>query len=785
MKVLLSWLREFAPIEGSPTQIADQMSMLGMAVESMDVFDPMESIVVARVLDLKPHPDADRIQLVDVDPGDGGPLQICCGAFNMAVGDLVPLATIGTVMPNGMEIAKRKMRGEVSNGMLCSAAEIGLGSDHAGIFVLPSDMEVGRPLMAQLGLAGDVLYDLEINPNRPDAMSVAGVARDLAAQQGVPFAIPAWEVDETGERVEDIASVSIHDPDLCGRFVARVLRNVTVGVSPIWMRMRLTLCGMRPINSVVDVSNYVMLELGTPNHTYDLDKVPGGHLGVRRAVEGETITTLDDATRTLRATDGVIVDANDVAIGIAGVMGGASTEIGDSTSAVLLEMAWWDERSIAVSSASLGLRSEASARFERGTDWDLNLNAVNRFCSLLSQQGATVASGAIDVVGNLRPRPVVPVRVARVNHMLGTDLSGDQIVALLEPIGFECELADGVITTTIPTFRPDCEVEIDVIEEVARHHGYEAIDKTVPKSPVAGHLTADQRARRALKATLAGAGFNEIVPSPFLSPDAVSRSGLDLEAVVRVRNPLAAEESIMRPSLLPGMLATIAYNHSHRSGDVSLFEIGNTFGLPLGGEVLPNEVAWLAVAVSGADATVAKRVWDMVSASVGIDGATLTNRDDLLGLHPTRAAEISLDGRVVGRLGEVDPGALESWSIAGRVAWLEVEVAALLGARVESKPYVVVSTQPTSDIDLAFTVPDDIQASTVEATLVQAAADELAAIKLFDVYRGAQVGDGARSVAWALRLQAADRTLTDSDIAAIRQRCIDAVEKAHGASLRA
>ena len=320
---------------------------------------------------------------------------------------------------------------------------------------------------------------------------------------------------------------------------------------------------------------------------------------------------------------------------------------------------------------------------------------------------------------------------------------------------------------------------------MARHHGYEAIDKTVPKSPVAGHLTADQRARRALKATLAGAGFNEIVPSPFLSPDAVSRSGLDLEAVVRVRNPLAAEESIMRPSLLPGMLATIAYNHSHRSGDVSLFEIGNTFGLPLGGEVLPNEVAWLAVAVSGADATVAKRVWDMVSASVGIDGATLTNRDDLLGLHPTRAAEISLDGRVVGRLGEVDPGALESWSIAGRVAWLEVEVAALLGARVESKPYVVVSTQPTSDIDLAFTVPDDIQASTVEATLVQAAADELAAIKLFDVYRGAQVGDGARSVAWALRLQAADRTLTDSDIAAIRQRCIDAVEKAHGASLRA
>ncbi|MCP3936608.1 MAG: phenylalanine--tRNA ligase subunit beta [Actinomycetia bacterium] len=784
MRVLLSWLREFAPVEGTPAEMGDQMSMLGMAVESLDVFDPMESIVVARVLDLKPHPDADRIQLVDVDPGDGEPLQICCGAFNMTVGDLVPLATIGTVMPNGMEIAKRKMRGETSNGMLCSAAEIGLGSDHEGIFILSGELEVGEPLMAQIGLAGDVLYDLEINPNRPDAMSVAGVARDLAAHQGVAFVMPDWSVEETSESIDDVADVVIHEPDLCGRFVARVLRNVAVGVSPMWMQMRLTLCGMRPISSVVDVSNYVMLELGTPNHTYDLDKVPNGHLGVRRAVEGEELITLDDSERTLRASDGVIVDNTDTAIGIAGVMGGASTEIGESTSNVLLEVAWWNERSIAESSTSLGLRSEASARFERGTDWDVNTRAVNRFCALLSDQGATVVSGIIDVRGNLRDTPVVDVRVPRVNAMLGTDLSADAIVALLEPIGFSCCVSDDVVTATVPTFRPDCEFEIDIIEEIARHHGYQAIAKTVPKSPDAGHLTSVQTARRELKATLAGAGFNEIVPSPFLSPDDVIRSGLDVDAVVEVRNPLAAEESIMRPSLLPGVLSVIAYNQSHRSGDLALFEMGHTFGVPLAGETLPDENTWLAVAVTGSDATAAKAGWDLVAASVGVETATLVNRDDLPGLHPTRAAEIELDGRTIGRVGEVDPGALEAWSISGRVAWLEVKVDDLLAARIESKPYRVVSTQPSSDIDLAFMVPDDTQASAIEATLVEAGGDDLASIRLFDVYRGEQVGDSARSVAWALRLQARDRTMTDADIAVVRQRCIDAVESTHPARLR-
>ncbi|HVN51831.1 MAG TPA: phenylalanine--tRNA ligase subunit beta, partial [Acidimicrobiales bacterium] len=389
MKVTLSWLREFAPIEGDPVALGEQMSDLGMAVESIErLGEGLDGIVVARVLDLRPHPDADRMQLVDVDAGDGEALQICCGAFNMAVGDLVPLATIGTVMPGGMKIERTKKRGEWSNGMLCSGRELGLGDDHAGILVLDGELEPGADLRGALGLEPDVVYDLEINPNRPDAMSVAGVARDLAARLGVPFAIPEPAVGVVGGPTSVRAAVTIVDTDLCGRFHARLFEDVTVGPSDPAVANRLRVLGMRAINRVVDASNYVMLELGQPNHTYDLAKLPrdasgAAALRVRWAREGERLVTLDDVERALTAADGVIADADDLAIGLAGVMGGASTEIDDATTAVLLELAWWDPMTIARTSKRLNLRSEASARFERGTDPEIVELAARRFASLL------------------------------------------------------------------------------------------------------------------------------------------------------------------------------------------------------------------------------------------------------------------------------------------------------------------------------------------------------------------------------------------------------------------
>lgn len=812
MKVLLSWLREFAPIEGDPAELADHLSDLGMAVEEMRILPSLDGVVVARVAGLRPHPEADRIQLVDVElpgftgEGTGGALQVCCGAFNMSVGDLVPLATIGATMPDGMQISERRMRGEVSEGMCCSAAELELGADAEGIMILPADMEIGAPLMSQLGLAGDVLYDLEVNPNRPDAMSVAGVARDLAARLGVPFQIPEPALSETGEDISTVASVEIIHADLCGRFGVRVIRDVSIGQSPLWMQARLTLCGMRPINSVVDVSNYVMLELGTPNHTYDLALVPGGHLGTRRSAGGERLVTLDGSEREMLRGDGLIVDRDDRPIGISGVMGGENTEISDSTTAVLLELAWWDRLSISRTSQRLGLRSEASMRFERGTDHELVPVALDRFCELLDRVtpgGVSVCSGRLDGRGDLPPATRVRVRPARMSHLLGRPFGADELRGLLDPIGLQCVVldddaprdgaaADRALEVTIPSFRPDVVTETDVAEEVARHYGYQRLGRTVPRSPEPGRLTPAQRLRRDLRRVLVGAGISEAMPNPFLAPDAVRRAGIDGAEPVRLLNPLATEESVLRPSLLPGLLTAAAYNSSHRNDTVSLFEIGVVFGPPLAGaaddaaaQVLPVETEHLGAIWAGGEAADAVHLTELIAAAFGLE-LDLENANDLDGMHPVRAAQVLLDGQAVGVVGEIDPVVCERHGLAQRCAWLQVNVEPLLAAAsaAADRPYELVSTYPSSDIDLAFAVPDDVQASQVRATLLASGGGELRSVDLFDIYRGDQMDPGTRSLAYRLRLQADDRTLTDEQVADIRQRCIDAVEHAHNASLR-
>ena len=820
MKVLLSWLREFAPIEGDPAELADHLSDLGMAVEEMRVLPPLDGVVVARVAGLRPHPEADRIQLVDVElpgaSGEGthGALQVCCGAFNMSVGDLVPLATVGTTMPGGLEIGERRMRGQLSQGMCCSAAELDLGADADGILILPGEFELGASLMSQLGLNGDVLYDLEVNPNRPDAMSVAGVARDLAARLGIPFRIPEPAIDETGEDISTVASVEIIDPDLCGRFGVRVIGDVFIGPSPLWMQARLTLCGMRPINSVVDVSNYVMLELGTPNHTYDLDLVPGGHLGTRRSAGGEGVVTLDGAERELLRGDGVIVDRDDRLIGIAGVMGAANTEISDGTTDVLLELAWWDRLSITRTSQRLGLRSEASMRFERGTDHELVPIALDRFCDLLNRVtpgGVSVCRGRLDGRGELPESTHIRVRPARMSLLLGQDFTAAQVRALLEPIGFACEAGPDdpsatavddtsaagashagdlagqqpAVVATVPSFRPDVVTETDVAEEVARHYGYGKLGRTVPRSPEPGRLTPTQRLRRELRRVLVGAGSSEAMPNPFLAPDALRRAGIEGTEPVRLLNPLATEESVLRPSLLPGLLTAAAYNASHRNDTVSLFEIGVVFDQPGPDGPLPTETERLGVIWAGGEAADAVHLWDLIVSAFGLDAA-LTNEGDLDGMHPVRAAQVMLGGHAVGVVGEIDPVVCERHGLAQRCAWLQVDVEPLLTAAstAADRPYQLVSTYPSSDIDLAFAVPDDVQASQVRDTLVAAGGDELRSVELFDVYRGDQMTAGTRSLAYRLRLQADDRTLTDAQAAEIRQRCIDEVEGLHGAVLR-
>jgi phenylalanyl-tRNA synthetase beta chain len=666
--------------------------------------------------------------------------------------------------------------------MLCSSRELGLGDDHGGILILHTDAPPGTPLAAALGIEPDVVYDLDITANRPDAMSVAGVARDLAAKLHVPFRLPAPSISSTGADASTLTSVVIESADLCPRFTATVIDDVVMGGSPAWVQRRLIMAGMRPINSVVDASNYVMLELGQPTHPYDWEKLPGHGFLVRAARPGETLVTLDGVERRLGdGDDCLICDANGTPVGIGGIMGGASSEISDSTTRVVLEAAYFTPMAVARTSKRLSLRTEASARFERGTDPEGIDRSVARFCELI--EGA-VAPGMVDVRSLPSDRPKVRVRTERVNGILGTALSDEAIRGYLEPIGFGAEETDeaGVQLVTIPSWRPDAEAEIDVIEEVGRHHGYANIARTVPGGARTGGLTAHQQARRQIRQVLLGLAVDEATNPPLLGPGDHERAGLSSEAI-QAANPMIREESILRTSLLPGMLRALAFNAAHRRPQVRFFEIGHVFGQPPEGQQLPDERERLAVALADADAGEAVRVWRTLAdalrvAEVRLDATTVP------GLHPGRTAAISAGGISLGVVGEVDPAVVAAHDLAGRVAWLDVDVAALLDAPTRSQLARPISRYPSSDIDLAFVVDDAIPAGDVEAALAEAAGDLLESIELFDVFRAPQVGEGRRSLAYRLRFVAHDRTLTDAEVAEVRQRAIAAVESAHGAQLR-
>ena len=785
MRVPLSWLRDFAPFDLDPVDLGATFDDLGMVVEGLErIGEGLDDVVVARVLDVRPHPKADRVRITEVDAGNG-PLQVVCGAPNVAAGQLVALAPVGAVLPGDFEIGRRKVRGEWSEGMICSARELGLGADADGILVLAGDHELGGPLTRALGLEADVVYDLAIEGNRPDANSVAGVARDAAARLGLPFALPDVAPVEGAVGVGDLATIAVASPDLCPRFTARVVSGVAVGPSGPLVARRLTLAGMRPISNVVDASNYVMLELGQPTHPYDLDLLPGRGLSVRRARPGEVLVTLDGTERRLIEDDCLICDAEGTPVGIGGIMGGASSEISPSTTSVLLEAAYFDPMAIARSSKRLGLRTEASARFERGCDPEGIERAAARFLEVLGTGEAAV--GLLDSRPVPPPAPVIRLRTGRVNALLGTALGDGEVRALLAPIGFRATPAgDGAHDVEPPSFRPDAATEVDLVEEVARHHGYSRIPRTVPASPYVGHLTPYQRWRRRLRELLVGAGVSEAVSSPLLGPGDNERAGWT-GALIEATDPLAREESVLRASLLPSLLKAVSHNASHRNPDVSLFEIGKVFRVPAGRRgPLPDERELLGVALAGegGGAVAARRVFDVVLQGLRRSEARLESAG-APGLHPTRTARVLLGFDVIGHVGEVDPDVSAAFGIEGRVGWIEVDLGGLLPSTPVYPQAVPVSRHPSSDVDLAFVVDDDVPAAAVATTIRRAAGPLLHDLRLFDVYRHDRLGPARRSLAYRLRLQAPDRTLTDADVAEVRERCIAAAAGDHGALLRA
>jgi phenylalanyl-tRNA synthetase beta chain len=827
----LSWLRDFAPFPDDIGALTAALDDLGLVVEEVErVGQGLESIVVSEVTEITPIEGADKIRRVVVEAGDG-PLEIVCGAANFEVGDRVPLAPVGAVLPGGFEIGRRKMRGVTSNGMLCSGRELGLSDDGAGLLVLGEEVVAapGTPLTDALGLQEDTVFDITVEGNRPDAWCMAGIARDLAARLGLPFTLPEPPAPPpSGKPVTDAARASVEDLDLCPRLTVSVLSDIVVGPSPRRIADRLTLAGMRPINNVVDASNYVMLELGQPTHPYDIERLGGRGLIVRRAEPGETVETLDGVTRAVgdSGADCLICDAENVPVGVAGIMGGASSEIAASTTEVLLEAAYFTPMAIARTSKRLGLRTEASARFERGCDpWGIDAS-VNRFSQLLAEStpGLTVRDGIIDIRGVVPEPFTLAVPLARVRRQVGVPLTAAQIAALLDPIGFATtSSADAdTLTVLVPTNRPDVRPAPygidDVIEEVARTFGYSNIPPHTPTWPQPGHLTALQRSRRLVKSVLGGLGASEGWTNTFVSEEDHLRVGLRGPAV-RVSNPLLAEEPYLRRSLMPGLLGALAYNADRRQGSIRLYEVGVVFSHPDEGgprvversgpggsqkSLLPGERELLSAvfAYDDDDARSAVAAWRVLADAFRARGVRLVAPgpgelpEALAGLHPTRSAQLVADGTTIGAVGEIDPGVASNFgltqvsgagTVARRIGWLEVDLGLLFDERVVPRRAMVaaaVSRFPSSDIDLALVVDDAVPADVVADVLGAAAGDLLESVTLFDVYRGEHIGEGRRSLAFRLRFCSLDHTLTDDEVGALRARCIDAAVSELGAVLR-
>lgn len=798
MKLVLSWLREVVPVDSSVEELTAVFNGLGLEVEGVrHIGGGLDGIITAQVRTIRAHPNADKVRLVDVVTANdqAETLQIACGAWNFAEGDVVPLATLGTTMPGGMKIERRKLRGEWSNGMLCSGRELELSDDHGGIMQLPPSTPLGVPITEALGITPDVVFDLSVNPNRPDAMSVVGIGRDIAAKLRLAFTPPVMVSGVVDAPPSGIPSKrgSIAATALCDRLTVTVIRNVHVTESPLPVQARLNLAGMRPISNLVDASNLVMLELGIPSHAFDLDRLTNGAIGVRWATPDEKLTTLDGAERTLSvggAQDGVIVDGSEGAVGIAGVMGGASPEVSSQTTSLLLEIAHWTPMCIARTAKRLGLRSEASARFERGTDPEALGYAAARFVEIVR---LTCPDASVESFDDIYPSPlrpvVVRVRTSRVNLVLGTSLDDATIKDLLQPIGFTVTVVGaGEFDVAIPSWRPDSTAEVDVIEEIGRHFGYEKIERRQLRTDLVGRLSPLQRDRRRVADLLVALGCNEAWTSTFLGDEDL-RTAQQNMGVVRVANPMSPEEAVMRPNLLPGLLRVLSHNTNHRNPGLRLFEIGHVFGRPRPDHILPYEREHLSVVLAGEgdDGPAAVAVLDRLVSLLRVEPAAIAVRaDEVDGLHPTRSARLVNTGTgfPLGVVGEVDPSVTAAWGIDRRVGYLELDLENLIGQPHRSTDVAPFSRFPSSDFDLAFVVANDVAADRVLDALRSGASELCQSVSLFDVYRGTGVPEGSRSLAYRLRFAALDRTLHEAELTTLRQASIDAVVRATGASLR-
>lgn len=796
MLLPIKWLKDYINSNDDSRTLADGLTLSGSHVESIIPLNKgIENIIVGKIVKLDKHEDANKLQVCKIDVGTEE-LTIVTGATNVNVGDYIPVAIVGSKLPGDITIEKTNFRGIDSYGMLCSLKELGY-SDNVipkevkdGIFILDKEYPLGSSIIDVMGLDGDVI-EFEITPNRPDCLSIIGMAREAAATFSVELKEPEIKIENEVENIKDYLD-SIEIPsDNCNRYYAKVVKDVKIGASPLWMQTRLMEAGIRPISNIVDITNFVMLEYGEPLHAFDLEKVEGRKIIVRQAEEGEKLITLDEVERELSTSDLVIADANN-AIGIAGVMGGFDTEITKDTKYVLLEGANFDGKSIRLTSKKFGLRSEASTRFEKGIDPNLGKLSVDRVCQLIEQIGAgTVVSGNIDIYKEKKEEKTILVRPARVNKILGINISTETMIGYLNGLGLESKFVDELINVKIPTFRLDIDREIDLIEEIGRLYGFHNIES----KPLVGVLTRGEKPlgkRIEDKATsiLLGLGFNEVMTYSFISPKAFDKINLpedsSLRKYIRLVNPLGEDFSVMRTTLIPNMMELLSRNYSRGVEEAYLYEVGNIF---LGKEFpiveLPEEKKVLSFGMYGKkDFYSLKEAVNIVLGRLGIKDIEYIREENNPVFHPGRTAKLMLDGKELGIIGEVHMDVTQNYSIKDRVYIGHIDfdrVIELTNTEVKYKP---LPKYPSMLRDLALVVKDDVLVGDIQKTISKHGEGLIERIELFDIYTGNQIPDGMKSVAYSIVYRSYDRTLRDEEVNIIQQAIIEDLENRFDAKLR-
>lgn len=830
MKISLKWLSEYVEVPTDIKAFCDKLDLTGTGVEGVErTGDSFNNIVTAQVVEKTPHPDSDHMFVTKVNVGnynvdkDGNPepLQIVCGAQNFEEGDHIITALVGAVLPGDFKIKKSKLRGVTSNGMNCSARELGLGSDHDGIWILPQDAPIGMPLADYLKLS-DTVLDLEITPNRPDCLSVDGFAREVGAMYGVPVnscldeLAGKFQVAHSGAPIEADASITIEDEVRCPRYVGTIIRNVTVGQSPDWLVQRLEAIGQRSINNVVDITNYILFLFGQPLHAFDLDKLKNkeglANVVVRAAQEGEKLTTLDGEERLLTSDMTVIATPELGAVALAGVMGGLETEVTENTKNIFLEAATFEPGRTSRTSRNLGLISESSMRYERRVD-DHGIDLRAKAAAVLMQEvaGGEIAYAMYNANGNIDKWPnqskevELQFRIPRFQAMMGAEIPEDFIVDTLQRLG--CKVSsgqtEGVLEVVSPTFRPDLEREIDLYEEVLRLYGMDRIPPTLPGGRGRFAARSEEQNKRALiNNTLRACGLNETMTYSFVGANDVELLRMNPEGLgsaVELLNPMNADQSVMRQTIIPGLLRSVAYNQARGVKNVQLYEIGTVFSAAQGRKK-PKEKSKVAGVLAGAMTNpgwnVAAQPFDFFDGKGVIESLLrelaipkvrfkAADKDVLSHLQPGRAAEVYSGGSLLGWVGEIHPLACEAFDAAAPVVAFELDMDALIKASKPARDYVDVPVFPAVTMDVAFVVDEDVTNERLVQCMTSAGGKLLDSVALFDVYRDEErVGAGKKSMAYALEYRAADRTLTAEEVDKQHARLVKKVCGATGAEVR-